>query len=288
MAKFVEFVPDNCHSNTIHILPKSLTITLPPPATSTPPAPCSNKAPRQRIALHATDDNQARTPGQREQDNIAYDNLAATAKITVADGFVSFTRTFCYLDSLINYSLRDDDDITARTASATAAMGALKEIWRNPHLDIYNKYLLFRDIPMNLLLWGAETWSLRKSQLDQLEVFLHRSIRRILQISMSKVQEDRIRNEMVYKMFYSIPCVRNMIAARQADFIGKMIRGPPDQPSHNMITACCDHKRRFGRPQTKRKKFMVENLRLLFQDVPTVTIDCFGSLRDWIHEASNK
>ena len=141
---------------------------------------------------------------------------------------------------------------------------------------------------MNLFLWGAETWTLRKSQLDQLDVFLHRSIRRILQISMSKVQEDRIRNEMVYKMFYSIPCVRNMIAARQADFIGKMIRGPPDHPSHNMITACCDHKRRFGRPQTTRKKIMVENLRLLFQDVPTVTIDCFGSLCDWIHEASNK
>ncbi len=52
-------------------------------------------------------------------------------------------------------------------------MGALKEIWRNPHLDIYNKYLLFQAIPMNLLLWGAETWSLHKSQLDQLKVFLH-------------------------------------------------------------------------------------------------------------------
>ena len=69
---------------------------------------------------------------------------------------------------------------------------------------------------MNLLLWGAETWSLRKSQLDQLEVFLHRSIQRIVQISMYKVQEDRIQNEKVRRMFYSIPCVRNMIAARQA------------------------------------------------------------------------
>ena len=80
MAKFVEFVPDNCHSNTISILPKSLTITPPPPVTSTPPAPCPNKAPRQRIALHATDNNQTRTPGQQEQDNIAYDNLSETAK----------------------------------------------------------------------------------------------------------------------------------------------------------------------------------------------------------------
>ena len=76
----------------------------------------------------------------------------------------------------MHYSLRDDDNITAQIASATAAMGALKEVWRNPHLDIYNKYLLFRAIPVNLLLWGAESWSLRKTQLDQLEVFLHRSI----------------------------------------------------------------------------------------------------------------
>jgi hypothetical protein len=197
-------------------------------------------------------------------------------------------RTFRYLGSLINYSLRDDDDITARIASATAAMGALKEMWQNPHLDIYNKYLLFCAIPMNLLLWGAETWLLRKMQLNQLKVFLHRSIRQILQISMTQVKEDQMQNERVQKMFYSIPCVRNMIAVRQADFIGKMIQGPPDQPSRNMITACCDHKQRVGRPQMTGKIFMVGNLCLLFQDVTTMHINRYGSLRDWIHEASNK
>ena len=106
---------------------------------------------------------------------------------------------------------------------------------------------------MNLLLWGAETWSLCKLQLDQLEVFLHRSIHRILQISISNVQEDRIRNKRVQEMFYSIPCVRNMIAAHQADFIGKMIQGPPNRPLHNMITACCNHKWQVGRPQMTGK-----------------------------------
>jgi hypothetical protein len=87
-------------------------------------------------------------------------------------------------------------------------MGRLKEVWRNPHLNVYNKYLLFRAIPMNLLLWGAETWLLRKSQLDKLEVFLHRSIRRILQISMSKVREQRLHNDKVRQMFYS-SCAAN-------------------------------------------------------------------------------
>jgi hypothetical protein len=77
----------------------------------------------------------------------------------VADSFVSFTRTFQYLDSLISFNLRDNDDITTRIAAANASTGALKEVWCTPHLNIYNKYLLFRAIPINLLLWGAETSS---------------------------------------------------------------------------------------------------------------------------------
>jgi hypothetical protein len=277
-VKFVTFAPDNHPHNTICILPKSLTIASPP--VTTPPAPRASTATKDRIALPAANNDQERTPGQREQDNIAYDNLAKTAKFPIANKFVSFTCTFCYLGSLINYSLRNNKDIAARIASATAAMGASKEIWRNPHLNIYNKYLLFQAIPMNLLLWVAETWSLCKSQLNQLEVFLHCSIRQIFQILISQVQEDRIQNEKVRKMFYLIPCVRNMIAARQAEFIGKMIRAPPNRPSRNMITACCNHKRRVGRPQTTGKKFMVEDLRLLFQDVDTIHIDQFGLLRD--------
>ena len=41
-------------------------------------------------------------------------------------------------------------------------MGALKEIWINPNLNTYNKYLVFRAMPMNLLLWGCElTWQTR-------------------------------------------------------------------------------------------------------------------------------
>jgi hypothetical protein len=165
----------------IRILPQSL-LLVPPPAV-VPPKPCNSRTTKRRVALSYTVDDQSRTQGRTERDNDAYDKLPETANFHVADGYVSFTRTFRYLGSLINYSLRDDNDITARIASATAAMGTLKDVWRNPHLDIYNKYLLFRAIPMNLLLllWGAETWSLRKTQLNQLEVFLHCSIRRILQ-----------------------------------------------------------------------------------------------------------
>ena len=151
--------------------------------------------------INSADDDKEQIPGQTEREHKMYDRLDETQNFPVADGFVSFTRTFKYLGSLISYNLRDDDDITARLAAANAAMGRMNKVWRNPHLDLYNKYLLFRAVPMNLLLWGAETWSLRQSQLDKLEVFLHQSIRRILQISTTKVQEQRIHKDKVRKIF---------------------------------------------------------------------------------------
>jgi hypothetical protein len=55
-------------------------------------------------------------------------------------------------------------------------MGALKNVWNLPNLDIWSKYLLFQAIPMNLLLWGCKTWSMQKALSNKLEVFLHHNI----------------------------------------------------------------------------------------------------------------
>jgi hypothetical protein len=195
--KSVFFTPNENPTDIICILPKSL----------------AAYAPDGRRTINSANDDDEDDPGQTEHEHAMYDRLDKTQDFAVADGFVSFMRTFRYLGSLISYNLRNNDDITSRLAAANASMGALKEVWRNPHIDIYNKYLLFRAIPMNLLLWGAETWSLQKSQLDKLEVFLHRSIRCTLHISMTNVHEQHLCNDKVRRMFYSIPCVQNMIAA---------------------------------------------------------------------------
>ena len=83
-----------------------------------------------------------------------------------------------------------------------------------------------------------------------------------------------------------MPCVRNMIAARQLNYSGKLIRGPHDQPARRMIMACCNE--RVGRPQTTEKNCIIKNLRLLFKDVLLKRIDHYGSLKHCIHEASNE
>ena len=99
--------------------------------------------PNGRRMINSFDDDEEHDPGQTEREHGMYDRLEETKNFPVADGFVSFTWTFKYLGSHISYNLRDDDNITARIAAANASMGALKELWRNPHLDMYSKYLLF-------------------------------------------------------------------------------------------------------------------------------------------------
>ena len=84
-------------------------------------------------------------------------------------------------------------------------MGALENLWKYHHVDMYSKYIIFRVIPCNLILWGCERWALCQSLLEKLDVFLHRSIRRILGIRMGQVRELHIKNSHIRTMFYNIP-----------------------------------------------------------------------------------
>jgi hypothetical protein len=118
--KYVMFTPDEHSSDVICTLPKSLVAYHPD---------------RQHM-INSSGNNDKHDPGQMEHEHQQYNQLDETNTFIVADGFGSFPRTFQYLGLLIFYNLHDDDDITARIAAANASMGALKEIWRNPHLDV--------------------------------------------------------------------------------------------------------------------------------------------------------
>jgi hypothetical protein len=55
-----------------------------------------------------------------------------------------------------------------------------------------------------------------------------------------------------------------------------------------MLTACCQHKHKRGRPYLHNKGVIVRNLRLLFAQIPKVIINDYGSVKDWFKEASQE
>jgi len=112
---------------------------------------------------------------QKEREKL-YDDSPITNRAHSPDGFLDFCKHFKYLGSYISFDLTDDFDVNHRLKTANQAMGALKHFWRNPYADTRAKHLIFLAIPINLLLWGCESWALRESLLNKLDVFLHRSI----------------------------------------------------------------------------------------------------------------
>ena len=81
-------------------------------------------------------------------------------------------------------------------------MGMLKYVWVDPHIDLYSKYLFFIAMPLNLLLWGCEAWAIKQTAFDDINVFLHQSIRRIIGINMTQVKEEKLSNEKLRGTFY--------------------------------------------------------------------------------------
>jgi hypothetical protein len=102
------------------------------------------------------DDNDENDVERTECKDAMYDKLDETKNIAVADVYVTFTQSFCYLKSMVAYNLRNDGNVMTQIVAAEASMGVLKEVWQNKHLNTYSKCLLFCVIPMNLLLWGCK------------------------------------------------------------------------------------------------------------------------------------
>ena len=164
-----------------------------------------------------------------KRENDVCDDLPGTEPIKVSNGLITFSQFFKCLGSILSCDLQDEREIGFRIASASRAMGKLHSFWKCSEVELHSKCLIFLAMPVNLLLRGCESWSLKESLAKSLNVFLHRSIRRMLGITALEVREDHAKNATIRKKFFDMPDVRRMIAARQLLFVGKIARNSIEQ-----------------------------------------------------------
>jgi hypothetical protein len=84
------------------------------------------------------------------------------------DGFIDFTKEFKYLGSIVHYSLSSEADVDKRIKSATAAFGALKNVFTNRHLDLNIKGRIYVALCVSILLYGSEILCLREELFNRL------------------------------------------------------------------------------------------------------------------------
>ena len=133
----------------------------------------------------------------------------------------------------------------------------MKIFWDSEHVDISAKVQIYLVIPINLILWGCQTWAVTKVVTKKLEVFHIRCLRRILKIRWDDVRELKIKNSLVRKNFNNIGTIANIIFKRRLIFTGEIIRMPCKGVPARVISAFQIEKRPLGRPNiTVRHSFI--------------------------------
>jgi len=168
--------------------------------------------------------------------------------VPVADGHITFTRRFRYLGAWLCDTLRDTYYEIQTRIETTAQVASLRDFFRSPHIPLYLKRRIYLAIPFNTALYGCESWTLTEHDRRLLTTFHHKSIRRILNISMLEVWLDSITNKNVRQRF-RITNILDTVTRRQLLWIGKVTRMGSLRTPRRLLGSWIHHPRRPGRPQ---------------------------------------
>ena len=164
-----------------------------------------------------------------------------------------FTNNFKYLRSWIYFSLMDDFEIKSQLASTNSDIGVIWNFMQEEYVELHRKYLILLVITSNLLICVRKSWSLCGTLLGSLKVLFNRSIQSINGITMENVGYWRIKNESFCDKLYHITTMRNQMAIRQNDFIGKIFCQKVIHLTTRLFTLWCNHKRRCNGTIKKNK-----------------------------------
>ena len=134
-------------------------------------------------------------------------------------------------------------------------MNQLGRVWRQRNLSLVTKLRLYESCVLSVLLYCAETWTLLKADVNRLQAFHMRSLRRLLGIRWF----DHTTNLEV-KDRTSLEDIEPIVRPRRFALFGDVARMQPGVPAHDAlwsaIGARCGSapgpgwKRPRGRPRT--------------------------------------
>jgi hypothetical protein len=156
-------------------------------------------------------------PGQQSQPH-------KISNIEITDNkYFSFCNKFKYLGSMFSNTLDDTDDIEKRIKQATAAFATLSEnVLRKKEISKKLRKRTYKALVINLLLWGSESWVLKEKDRQRLESCHHKCIRRMLNITIYDIQEQRITNQQVREKMDNILSINQMMELRRARWLQKI------------------------------------------------------------------
>ena len=165
-----------------------------------------------------------------------------TVSIMIDGQKVEQVKTFKYLGSVIAEDGRCMDDIKQRIGCAKDAFNKRKELLSKSMNKVLKKRLV-KVLVWPVVLYGCETWVMKKEAIDRLEAFEMWVWRRLEKVSW----EDKMSNEEVLEAVVESRRIVDTIVRRKKNWIGHVVRG--DGLLKLVLEGRMENKRPRGRPR---------------------------------------
>ncbi|XP_065356234.1 uncharacterized protein LOC135950631 [Calliphora vicina] len=109
-------------------------------------------------------------------------NTINTNRFKIRNVDLGDVTSFCYLGSIITSNDGSSNDVAYRISRANQAFGMLSPIWKSAVISFNTKIKLINSCVKSALLYASETWNALPRDINAVQVFANRCLRRILRI----------------------------------------------------------------------------------------------------------
>ena len=149
-----------------------------------------------------------------------------------------------YLGSLVTWNNDCSADVARRIQLASAAFSNLSTVWKDKGITLQVKIQLLQACVMTVLLYAAETWTLKKQDESKLLAFEMRCYRRLMNIKW----QDMRRNEDIRKEIGREVTVVDITKHRKLQLFGHICRMDDTRLLKTLTFGIVEGTRPPGRP----------------------------------------
>jgi len=137
-------------------------------------------------------------------------------------------------------------ELRTRLNTAQATGESLQKIWKSHSIPISTKIRLMKALVWPVVMYGCESWTLRKNEETRLEAFEMKGLRKIMRVSLTaKKTNEWVLNKAGVKRELS-----DTVKARKLAYYGHTMRKQGNCLEKEIMPGTMPGARRRGRPRT--------------------------------------
>lgn len=181
--------------------------------------------------------------------NIMPINPKNAGKVEIAGKEIKKSNEIVYLGSVLENETNCMKDINRRIMRAQITFNQLRETWYTKELSVASKIRIFNSNVKSTLLYGCESWAVNKKQINSLQSFVNRCLRKILRI----YWPNTISNNDLWERTNQTPIIKE-IKRRKWRWLGHTLRKPNNDITKQATEFTIKGSRKQGRPAMTWKR----------------------------------